>query len=42
MVEIFGTELLGAMHKDMLQRFTEQETEFDFEISTKLALIVKV
>ncbi|CAG8631935.1 493_t:CDS:2, partial [Paraglomus brasilianum] len=41
MMEVFSTELLEMMHKDMLERFTEQETEFDFEIFTKLTLIVK-
>ena len=42
MMEVFSTELLEMMHKDMLERFTEQETEFDFKIFTKLTLIVKV
>ncbi|CAG8546273.1 3688_t:CDS:10, partial [Paraglomus occultum] len=41
MMVVFSTELLEMMHKDMLERFTEQETEFDFEIFTKLTLIVK-
>ncbi|CAG8660319.1 210_t:CDS:2, partial [Paraglomus brasilianum] len=41
MVEVFGAELLEVMHKDMLQRFTEQETEIDIEIFMKLTQIVK-
>ncbi|RUS31904.1 hypothetical protein BC938DRAFT_476785 [Jimgerdemannia flammicorona] len=36
-----GSFRCRLMHKDMLQRFTEQETEFDFEIFTKLTQIVK-
>ncbi|CAG8618245.1 6558_t:CDS:10, partial [Diversispora eburnea] len=41
MVEVFGDELLETMHKDIIQRFTKQETEFDDEILMKLIRIVK-
>ncbi|KAG9307562.1 hypothetical protein G9A89_023127 [Geosiphon pyriformis] len=41
MVEIFGLELLEMMHKEMLQKFTEQEAEFNSEILTKLTPIFK-
>ena len=41
MVEVFGKDLLEMMYRDMLYRFTKQETEFDFEMFTKLMQIVK-
>ncbi|CAG8499742.1 7154_t:CDS:2, partial [Paraglomus occultum] len=41
MVEVFSAELLEIMHKDILQKLTKQETEFDDEILMKLVRIVK-
>ncbi|CAG8542975.1 991_t:CDS:10, partial [Dentiscutata heterogama] len=41
MTEVFGDELLEMMHKDIIQRLTKQETEFDDEILIKLVRIVK-
>ncbi|RUS17689.1 hypothetical protein BC938DRAFT_476182 [Jimgerdemannia flammicorona] len=41
MVEVFGAELLGAMHNDIMQRLTEQELEFDAEVAIKLTCTIK-
>ncbi|KAF0427121.1 hypothetical protein F8M41_006108 [Gigaspora margarita] len=41
MMEVFGDELLEVMHNDILQRLTNQKTEFDEEILVKLVRIVK-
>ncbi|CAG8506037.1 2654_t:CDS:2, partial [Acaulospora colombiana] len=40
-VEVFGDELLEIMHNDILQRLTNQKTEFDEETLVKLVRIVK-
>lgn len=42
MVEVFGAELLEMMHKDVIQRLTERETEFNAEVLSKITHIVKV
>ncbi|RUO95593.1 hypothetical protein BC936DRAFT_143667, partial [Jimgerdemannia flammicorona] len=41
MVEVFGAELLGAMHNDIMQRLTKQELEFDAEVAIKLTCTIK-
>lgn len=41
MLEVFGGDLLETMHKDIIRRFTKQESEFDEETLIKLIRIVK-
>ena len=42
MLDVFGGDLLEAMHRDIKKRFTKQESEFDEETLIKLIHIVKV
>ena len=42
MLEVFGGDLLETMHKELIKRFTKQESEFDEETLINLIRIVKV
>ncbi|RGB22777.1 hypothetical protein C1646_775569 [Rhizophagus diaphanus] len=42
MLEVFGGDLLETMHKDIIKRFTKQESEFDEKTLIELIRIVKL
>jgi hypothetical protein len=41
-IDVFGSELLEMMHKDIIQRLTKKETEFNDELLMMIIRIVKV
>ncbi|CAI2192833.1 15230_t:CDS:10, partial [Funneliformis geosporum] len=42
MLEVFGGDLLETMHKDIIKRFTKQESEFDEKTLIELIRIIKL